>query len=106
DEDNGIAYLAMELLQGESLETVLSSGPALSVVEAVSIALQIALGLASAHEAGLIHRDVKPGNLWLEKPSGRVKILDFGLARAPVGDVDLTQSGLIVGTPTHMAPEQ
>ncbi len=67
---------------------------------------EMALGLAAAHDRGMIHRDIKPGNIWLEMPKGRVKILDFGLARAAGSDVQVTQSGAIVGTPAYMAPEQ
>ncbi len=71
------------------------------------IGQQIAVGLAAAHEQGLIHRDIKPANLWLTpEHGGRIKILDFGLARALADDVRLTQSGTIVGTPAFMAPEQ
>jgi hypothetical protein len=66
----------------------------------------VAEGLAAAHARGLIHRDIKPGNIFLEGPRGRVKILDFGLARAAVDDAHITQSGVILGTPAFMAPEQ
>ena len=64
------------------------------------------MGLQAAHELGLIHRDIKPANVWLEAPKGRVKILDFGLARAQNDDTNLTSSGLVVGTPAFMSPEQ
>jgi eukaryotic-like serine/threonine-protein kinase len=68
---------------------------------------EIAEGLAAAHERGLIHRDIKPGNIWLDSAhKGRVKILDFGLARSGTADVHLTHSGAIVGTPAYMSPEQ
>ena len=71
------------------------------------IACETAEGLASAHENGLIHRDIKPGNLWLVKPRSRVVILDFGLARvAEEDDTSLTRSGVILGTPAYMSPEQ
>ena len=70
------------------------------------IGRETAEGLAAAHELGLIHRDVKPGNIWLEEGSGRVKILDFGLARVANEASQLTQHGTVVGTPAFMAPEQ
>jgi serine/threonine protein kinase len=70
------------------------------------VAAQIAAGLAAAHEHGLIHRDIKPDNIWMEAKTGRAKILDFGLARSIDGDGGLTTSGLVVGTPKYMSPEQ
>jgi Leucine-rich repeat (LRR) protein len=106
DEERGVPYLAMELLRGETLEERLKREKALPVPEAVRIAREMAEGLAAAHQKGLIHRDVKPGNVWLESPRGRVKILDFGLARAASGDARITQQGAILGTPAYMSPEQ
>src|SRR6202050_916711 len=78
----------------------------LPIPEALRIGREVAEGLAAAHAMGLIHRDIKPGNIWLEAPRDRVKILDFGLARAASQDAGLTQQGAIVGTPAFMAPEQ
>lgn len=112
-EANGIPFLAMPLLKGESLETMIkrTRGP-LPVPLAIRLAREVASGLAVAHERGLIHRDIKPGNIWLEAPNSRVKILDFGLAKAAEagtsGELEptLTASGAIVGTPAYMAPEQ
>jgi formylglycine-generating enzyme required for sulfatase activity len=105
-EDNGSPFLVMPLLQGQTLEDRLRHGPP-PLAEALRIAREIAEGLAAAHEKGLIHRDVKPGNVWLEKePPDRVKVLDFGLARLVEADAQLTASRALLGTPAYMAPEQ
>jgi hypothetical protein len=105
-EDRGVPFLAMPLLRGESLEERLAKGGKLAVAEALRIGREITEGLSAAHRHGLIHRDVKPANVWLEAGSGRVKLLDFGLARTGRETARLTQSGYIVGTPSYMAPEQ
>ena len=99
-------YLAMPYLRGESLDTRLQREKRLEVREALRIAAEAAEGLAAIHELGLVHRDIKPGNLFLEGDARRVKILDFGLARASGLDTRLTREGSIVGSPAFMAPEQ
>lgn len=101
-----IPLLAMPYLEGETLEDRLRREGRLSAPEVVRIGGEIAEGLAAAHKRGLIHRDVKPANIWLEGERSRVKILDFGLARAAADDANLTQPGAIAGTPAYMAPEQ
>ena len=111
--DGDVAFIAMELVDGESLRERISRGP-LPATEAVSIAAQIADGLARAHAAGIVHRDLKPENVMLAA-GGLVKVLDFGLARserdreteseAPTIDVR-TATGTVVGTIGYMAPEQ
>ncbi len=112
---NGVPFLAMELLQGESLEERLNRERSLPVAEALRLAREIAVGLQAAHTRGLVHRDVKPANVWLETPpgesgasatGGRVKILDFGLAREVRGQGTITAAGQIVGSVGYMAPEQ
>jgi urea transport system substrate-binding protein len=104
-QDRDLPFLAMEFLQGQTLETRLQ-GERLPLREVLRIGRESAAGLAAAHARGLIHRDVKPANIWLEAPTGRVKLLDFGLARATGSRSDLTQMGRIVGTPEFMSPEQ
>src|SRR5262249_3169819 len=108
DEDRGVPFLAMEFLKGEPLDVCLNREKSLSVQDSLRIAREIALGLSAAHEAGLVHRDIKPGNIWLEGKTAHVKVLDFGLARSAGADdqTQLTQTGAIVGTPAYMAPEQ
>ncbi len=106
-EDNQTVFLAMEFLQGMSLDDWLKKDRTPTLTQAARIGRQIALGLADAHACGLIHRDIKPGNIWLDSHhQGRVKLLDFGLARGNAEEIHLTQSGAIVGTPAYMAPEQ
>jgi hypothetical protein len=100
-----IPYLVMEFIDGCNLEVLLRKGGSLEVREILRIGIQAASGLAAAHKQGLIHRDVKPANILLENGVQRVKLTDFGLARA-ADDASLTQSGLIAGTPLYMAPEQ
>jgi serine/threonine protein kinase len=105
-EDLCIPFLAMELLDGMPLSDWLDEGRRLSLRQVVRIGQETALGLAAAHARGVIHRDIKPANLWLEAPRGRIKILDFGLARPMQRNAKLTQEGIIVGTPYYMSPEQ
>jgi serine/threonine protein kinase len=111
DEIDGVPYFVMPYLKGESLEARLhrAEGKPLPPAEVVQIGREAALGLAAAHARGLIHRDIKPGNLWLERKESttgfRTLVLDFGLARPPEGG-QLTRPGAILGTPGYMSPEQ
>ncbi|HEX3147611.1 MAG TPA: serine/threonine-protein kinase [Gemmataceae bacterium] len=104
-EDKGLSFMVMQYVRGRSLQERLDQGGQLSVREAVRIAAATAAGLAAAHEIGLTHRDIKPGNVLIEQSSGRVLLTDFGLARL-TEDVKLTQTGFVAGTPLYMSPEQ
>lgn len=105
-EERGVPFIAMELLKGSSLEGFLDKKGELSIGQVIRIAREIAEGLKAAHVHGLVHRDIKPANIWLEAPKGRVKILDFGLAREQRAEGGMTQSGAMIGTPKYMSPEQ
>jgi urea transport system substrate-binding protein len=105
-QDRDTPFLAMELLQGQTLEDRLAQGGPLPVREALRIGREISAGLAAAHAQGMVHRDVKPSNVWLEAPAGRVKLLDFGLARAAGPKSEATHTGDVLGTPAFMSPEQ
>ncbi len=98
-------YLVMSFVPGESLQQRLNRQGPLDVVDVLRIGQQVAEGLAAAHAQGLVHRDIKPGNILLERNVDRVLLTDFGLARA-ADDASLTQSGVIAGTPQYMSPEQ
>jgi WD40 repeat protein len=104
-EADGLPYLVMQYVRGESLQQRLDRAGPLPAQEVVRIGLQTAQGLAAAHARGLIHRDVKPANLLLEGDLAKVKVTDFGLART-ADDVGLTQAGVVAGTPEYMPPEQ
>ena len=108
--NDGSLFLAMEFLQGDKLSEVIRRDGALDIGRAVRLGLQIAEGLAAAHRAGVIHRDIKPDNVMVVGPRGTedVKLMDFGIARMmDTGTMgNLTRPGMIMGTPAYMAPEQ
>jgi serine/threonine-protein kinase len=102
--DGGVAYIVMELLAGRTLREVLREEGPLPVAKAVAIAAAVADALHYAHQAGIVHRDVKPGNVLIGH-DGRVKVVDFGIAKAAT-DQDLTEAGTLLGTAKYLAPEQ
>jgi serine/threonine protein kinase len=106
----GLSYIAFELLKGSSLSKALKTGGALPLYRAAQITRDILSALAAAHAMGIIHRDVKPGNVFLLEGSEEAKVLDFGIAKAVTGeeaaDTQLTEAGQMIGTPHYMAPEQ
>jgi hypothetical protein len=100
-----LPYLAMEFIDGQSLQQKIDRNGPLELREILRIGMQTAYGLAAAHGQGLIHRDIKPSNILLQNNVERVQITDFGLARA-VDDVTITRTGEVTGTPQYMSPEQ
>ncbi len=104
NEAEGVRFITMEFIEGEDLRSILTRQGKLPPQEAVSIILQACAGLQAAHAEGVIHRDLKPGNI-MQDASGRVVIMDFGLARSLQGD-GMTQTGMMIGTMEYMSPEQ
>ena len=105
DEDAGRPYIVMELMPGRTLQDLVREGGPLRAAEAIAKILDVMEGLEEAHNMGVVHRDVKPSNCFLEE-NGRVKIGDFGLAKSLALDGNLTQTGAFMGTPQYAAPEQ
>ena len=104
-EDGGRIFLSMELVEGRSLRDELAARGKLPWHEVVGIGRQVAAGLAHLHDKGLVHRDVKPGNI-LVSPDGTAKVCDMGLARPVTQGATVTETAMVVGTPAYMAPEQ
>ena len=105
EDGRGSLYFAMELVDGESLEALLLRDEKLEPEPARKLMVQAAKGLADAHRAGIVHRDVKPGNILVDR-GGNLKIADFGLAKPREKNLSLTRDGDVVGTPYYIAPEQ
>jgi serine/threonine-protein kinase len=109
EQQEGAGYLVLEYVPGQSLAQRIACEP-LKLEETLSVARQIAEAVSAAHEKGVVHRDLKPGNIKIT-PEGKVKVLDFGLAKTSVGEgrsdeITVTQPGRIMGTPAYMSPEQ
>ena len=108
---DGLMYLAMEFIEGDSLNGILKKSGPMSLQRATSILAQTASALKTAHDAGIVHRDLKPDNIMIAQQGGKdlVKVVDFGIAKAVGGDESgqkVTKTGLVVGTPEYMSPEQ
>ena len=102
--EDGLHYIVMEYVDGETLDDVLAREKVLPPQRVVAIAEPVARALDAAHQKGMVHRDVKPGNIMLDR-SGTVKVVDFGIARAAADDT-LTQTGIVLGTAAYLSPEQ
>jgi eukaryotic-like serine/threonine-protein kinase len=104
-EEDGQLFIVMEFLEGEELRQLIGQRRNLGLEHKLSLMLQACDGLGYAHARGIIHRDIKPGNIFV-LATGRVKLLDFGIARLATGDPDLTRTGFVMGTLRYMSPEQ
>jgi len=103
-EDQGLAYIAMDFVAGESLQKYTTSGELLPMQEAAAVVIKIAEALDYAHKHNVVHRDIKPANIMYDRATGRVKITDFGIAA--ITDLSRTKTGTILGSPLYMSPEQ
>ena len=100
-EEGALAYMVMEFLDGEDLHTKIAQRFVLSLEQKLELMLEMCDGLGHAHQRGIVHRDIKPGNIFITR-TGQLKILDFGLAHAGVSDI--TKTGYLMGTPNYMSP--
>jgi len=103
--EGSVLYLVSEFLPGEDLDKIIARGGSPTLRQKIEILIGIAYGLAHAHDAGIVHRDVKPGNVRI-LPDGTVKIMDFGVAKALYAERELTRTGMTLGTSAYLAPEQ
>ena len=103
-EEHDLAYIAMELLKGDSLEVWAQPAKLLPLTEALAAIRQVALALDYAHKQNVVHRDIKPANIMYDRASRKIKVMDFGVAR--ITDSSKTKTGMVLGTPSFMSPEQ
>ncbi len=103
EDEHGTPYIAMEFLRGRSLSSRMAQEPPLTLIQKLDILVQLCTGLHYAHEQGIVHRDVKPANIWLME-DGTIKLLDFGIAK--IASSTMTSAGSVVGSASYMAPEQ
>jgi serine/threonine protein kinase len=102
----GMPFIAMEMLRGQPLDVAIRAEERFPYQAVLRLATEVARGLAAAHRCGIVHRDIKPANLWIEEPSGRAKILDFGLAIAGAAADRLSSRSTVAGSPGYLSPEQ